>query len=584
MSRRLAVRIARSLRRPFPRLVAHFLHRLVRSGQESAADSELGAGPLLGLLAAPGALISLVMLDKYSSVLNLLRGRLRVDIFVASLDDKYLFLSMAMAVTGIVTVLKWDRILPDSQDYLNLAPLPIRPSRILLANAAAIAIAVTVFAVDVNVFSAILFPLFVTASAEASAAVYLRFAAAHAACVLLASLFTFCGVFAVLGTLAAILPRHTFRACVSWIRGIILLALAMLLLSGFSGHALGWRLHHVPHSAVRWLPSVWYLGLYQSLQHRATPALAWAARTGLWAAAAAFTAMPLTYALSYRRRFAAILEGERRPSQQRLLAVALASLDLFAARAPGFERACHRFAVRALLRNEGHRLCLVVALGLGWLLAFQGSAAGLAARPPADGLPPAALLAPTLSAAYLLVLGLRLAFDLPASVPSNWIFRVVLNLRDSQSLSAARRIVIAFLTPTVLLPALAFAWWRWGAAFALLHTAYALALSLCYTEILLSGYRKIPLTCPMPGFRDSLLAMCLAQFLGFEFFTRAGAALEHWMFAYPPCFPLLPAFMAAAWYWNQRRLRDARDNGELEEGVTFENAPLSSAIERLDLS
>lgn len=583
MSRRIAVRIERFLRRPFPRLVSHFLRRLVRSGQESAAEFDRGSGALLGLLAAPGALLSLVMLDKYSSVLNLLRGRFRIDIFVASLDDKYLFLSMAMAVTGIVTVLKWDRILPDSQDYLNLAPLPIRPSRILLANAAAIAIAASVFAVDVNVFSVILFPMFVTASAQASAAVYLQFAAAHAACVLLASLFTFCAVFAVLGTLAAVLPRHTFRACASWIRGVILLALVMLLLSGFSGHALAWRLDHVPHSAVRWLPSVWYLGLYQSLQHRATPALAWAARSGLWAAAAAFTLMPLTYALSYRRRFAATLEGERRPSEQHLLAVALAVLDLFAARAAGLDRACHRFAVRALLRNEGHRLCLVVALGLGWLLAFEGTAAGLAAGPPADGLPPAALLAPTLSAAYLLVLGLRLAFELPASVPSNWIFRVILNLRDSQSLSAARRIVVAFLAPAVLLPALAFAWWRWGVVFALLHAAYALALSLCYTEILLSGYRKIPLTCPMPGFRDNLLVMCLVQFLGFEFFTHAGAALEHWMFGRPPCFLLVPAAMAAAWFWNQHRLRDARDNGELEEGVTFENAPLS-AIERLDLS
>jgi hypothetical protein len=583
MTRRLAVRIERNLRRPFPRLAAHFLHRLVRSGQESASEFELGAGALLGLLAVPGAFLSFFLLDKYSTFLNFIRGRLHVDIYLASLEDKYLFLSMAMAVTGIVTVLKWDRILPDSQDYLNFAPLPVRPSRILLANAAAIAIAVTVFAGDLNAVSVVLFPLFVTASAEAPAAVYFKFAATHAACVLLASLFTFCAVFAALGALAAVLPRHTFRAVTSWIRGGILVACVTLLLSGFSGRALVWRLDHVPHSAVRWLPSIWYLGLYQQLQHRATPGLAQAARTGLWAAAAAFALLAIAYGLSYRRRFAALLEGERRPSEQPLLAAALACLDLFAVRSAGFERACHRFAVRALLRNEGHRLCLTVALGLGWLLAFQDAAAGLAARPPDDGLPPAALLSPALAAAYLLVLGLRIAFDLPASAPSNWVFRVVLNLRDSQSASAARRIEIAFLTPAVLLPALAFAWWRWGLAFGLLHTAYVLALSLCYTEILLSGYRKIPLTCPMPGFRNNLIAVCLVQFLGFEFFTRAGAALEHSLFARPFCFLLVPASMAAAWFWNRHRLRDARENGELEEGLTFENPPLG-AVERLDLS
>jgi hypothetical protein len=41
--------------------------------------------------------------------------------------------------------------------------------------------------------------------------------------------------------------------------------------------------------------------------------------------------------------------------------------------------------------------------------------------------------------------------------------------------------------------------------------------------------------------------------------------------------------MAWTWRWNRRRLRDAREAGELEEGVTFENAPVR-AVERLNLS
>ena len=45
-------------RRPgnaFPRLVEHFLARLVSGGQDANGEFELGAGALLGLLAAPGA-------------------------------------------------------------------------------------------------------------------------------------------------------------------------------------------------------------------------------------------------------------------------------------------------------------------------------------------------------------------------------------------------------------------------------------------------------------------------------------------------------------------------------------------------
>jgi len=554
---------------PFVRLVRHFLDRLVRGGDDAAAtEFELGIGGLLGLLAAPGAFSCMLMLDKYSSFLNWLRGRPRLDLYVVSFPDKYLFVSLAMAVTGIVTVLKWDKILPDAQDYLNLAPLPVRPRTVLLANAAAIAIAVLVFAIDVNGVSMILFPLFVTAAVPTTFAGFLEFAAVHAACVLLASFFTFCAVFALLGTLAAVLPREAFRAISSWLRGIVLVAFLVLLLTGFSGPGLMLRL--AGDSGVRFLPSFWYVGLYQSWQHRATPVLASATAAALPGVAGAFLLMVVTYALSYRRRFAGVLEGGRKPSEQRIVGAVVAFLDLFSARAAGFPRACHRFVVRALLRNEAHRLSIAVSIGLGGLLALQDISEGLTDEAP-------------LVAAYLLLLGLRVAFDLPASVPSNWIFRAVLDPRNNQSAGVARQVMLSFLTPFVLLPCLAYSWWRWGPAAAVLHTACVLALSLCLIEILLTGYRKVPLTCPMPGFRDNLLLLCLLQVLGFEVFTHFGAALERGILAHPTSMALVPAAMLAVWWWKQRRWKEALEAGEIEPGLVFENLR-PRTVETLNLS
>src|SRR5579872_2733428 len=162
--------------RPFGRLVEHFLARLSRGGQDaSSSEFELGIGPLLGLLAAPGAFQCFLLLDKYSTFLNWFRGRMRQNLYLTSIPDKYEFIALAMAVTGIVTVLKWDKILPDAQDYLNLAPLPVRPRNIFLANAAAIAIAVIVFSVDVNGLPVLLFPMFVTTAAQLSALAFFQF-------------------------------------------------------------------------------------------------------------------------------------------------------------------------------------------------------------------------------------------------------------------------------------------------------------------------------------------------------------------------------------------------------------------------
>ena len=567
--RRLAVRGARFRRGTFLRLVRHFLNRLVRGGDDTpSAEFELGIGGLLGLLAAPGAFSCLLLLDKYSTLSNWIRGRPRADLYVASLPDKYLFLSLAMAVTGIVTVLKLDKILPDAQDYLNLAPLPLRPRTILLANATAIAAAVVVFAIDVNTVSMIFFPLFVTAAAQTNLGAFVAFVAVHAACVMLASFFTFCAVFALLGTLAAVLPREVFRAISSWVRGLVLVAFLLLLLTGFSGPGLMLRL--AGNSAVRFLPSFWYLGLYQSWQHRPTPALADAAAASLPGAAAAFLLMAVTYALSYRRRFAAVLEGGRRPAERRAAAAVLAFLDLFCARAAGFPRACQRFVIRALLRNEAHRLAIAVSIGLGWLLALEDLAEGFDREAP-------------LVAAYLLLLGLRVAFEIPASIASNWIFRAAVDPRSNESLGVGRHVMLSFLTCFVLVPWLAYSWWRWGAVVALLDTAFVLALSLCLIEALLTGYRKVPLACPMPGFRDNFLMLCLLQVLAFEAFTHLGAGLEQTILMQPLLFPLLLLAMLAAWWWKRRRWQEALAAGEAEPGLVFENRR-TGAVETLNLS
>ena len=77
--------------------------------------------------------------------------------------------------------------------------------------------------------------------------------------------------------------------------------------------------------------------------------------------------------------------------------------------------------------------------------------------------------------------------------------------------------------------------------------------------------------------------LCLLQFLGFVLFTLAGVAVERWMWAAPWRFALLPLAMWSAWHWNRRRLADAREAGELEEGLTFENSVVR-AVTRLDLS
>ena len=267
-------------RTPFGRLVRHFVAKMFRGGEESSSEFELGIGGILGLLATPGAFLSLMLFDKYSNLLRWFRNQRVFDPYLTSLPDKYVFIVFAMVITGVVTVLKWDRILPDRQDYLNLGPLPVRPRTVLLANVTAILLVAVIFAIDVNAASMFLFPMVVTAE-QGSLAVFLKFVAAHAICVLLASAFTFFAVFSLMGILLATAPKRMFRPLSLSIRAGVIAALLALLVSSFAGPSLVRLLQAQPDSAVRWLPSLWYLGLYQTLQGRADLALASAGKMGV---------------------------------------------------------------------------------------------------------------------------------------------------------------------------------------------------------------------------------------------------------------------------------------------------------------
>ncbi len=548
-------------RTPFVRLVGHFLTRLAHT------NHELGWGALLGLLAAPGAFLCMLQFDRYSSLLRWYAPKRYEDLYAALASDEFMFLAVAMAVTGIVTVLRWERILPDAQDYLNLVPLPLTRRTILLANATATVIAVLVVAVVVNAVSLLLFPVIVASAVNASFPEFVHFMAVHSVCVILASVFTFCAVFASLGLVAALTSRRIYRILAPGVRAAALIAFLVLLANGFDGARILHSVAVAPESPLRWVPAVWFVSLYRSLQHCTVPAFA-----GLvplvwkWLAVACGLAL-VAYALGARRRFASVLEGERTPSRRSAERALLAVLGGFAPRAMGFPRAVFQFVNRGLLRNENPRLCVAVTAGLAWLLAAESLARGGLCEAP-------------LCATYVLVLGLSIALDMDASGPATWIFRVTVEAREQETAGAVRRVMTAWLALGVAAPTLAGSLVAMSAAQAMVHTLYVLLLAAALVEFRFAGYRRMPFSAGAQ--REQLLLTCLLEFAGYLAYTGLGGRAEAWLFRRPAGFVVVPLVLLPIVVWNHRRLRDEVDNGERAPGMTFENLP-EALVERLDL-
>ena len=512
---------------PFILLVRLFVSRAFHaSGGSDDGELDLSIGVILALLALPGAFYSLFLLEKYSTLLQWMERQHQLDPLAGALPDEYFFLVLSMVITGAVAVWRWDRIFPDRRDYMNLVPLPIPLQKIFWANLTAILLLALLLAVDVNVASAFLFPLVVSAS-ENTFGFFFRFVGIHTSIVVLASIFSFCAVFVIVGALMVALPHHAFRRVSLYLRATILAGFVALLSTSF---AIPPMLKNLPGSWIRFLPPVWFLALCQEMRGRATEGLAQLAHVALISVVAVVIGGMLIYSASYSRRFVRIPEtSDVQPAAAGNRGGWFFKLvDHTVLRSP-LQQGGYRFAINTLVRSEHHGLLLGGFCGLGVVLAsqllFASFSSGFVRMTP----PSPDILAIPLALSYCIILGLRFAFEIPMELPANWIFRIHVPHTTSDCAPLAGRVMLTFVFPWILAIVLPVYIYFWGWRVGIVHTVVVALCSLLLTQILLHDFHKIPFTCSYPSFRQSAVLMVLLYVIGFFGFVTFTSHLEHWV-------------------------------------------------------
>jgi hypothetical protein len=567
--------------RPFWRLVRLFTDRIFRGGGDSDTEGlDLSMGLVLTFLAMPGGFVSLLLLNKYATLLQWLRGAVNLDALAATFPDEYFFIVLSMTVTGAAAVWRWDAIFPDRRDYINLVPLPISTRTILFANLVAVLFLAGLVAVDVNAVSCILFPAVVGAT-QSKFLFFATFAAVHALGVLLASIFSFFAVFSVLGLLMAVLPPRAFQRVSVYIRGIVVVYLVTLLCTSFAIPVL---LHRVKGAAPAWtflLPPCWFLGLCQSLRGRGTPALLELARLPLPGIAAVMLVALCAYAVGYKRHFVRIAEIAETPATVRpprtsrwrdpLLRLVL--------RTP-FQRACFPFVWKTLFRSEAHRLVLTAIGGLALVLASQ---ALLNAYAGAKSLRDAALSPDALSipfiVTFIIIIGLHIVFDVPAELRSNWIFQLMLDPDRQECEPLARTVILSAVLPLAVAVAFPLYVYLEGIVIASLHTLLVITWAALLTNILLIRFRKLPFTCTFPVFKQHSIVILLSFVFGFLIYAVSTPEFEASALKEPLRMLGLVPVAAAAWYIPYHFARRTTD---IERKLIFEESA-TRTIESLQL-
>ena len=411
---------------------------------------------------------------------------------------------------------------------------------------------------------------------------FVKFAAVHALGVTLSSIFAFFAVFGTLGLLMALLPPQAFRRVSTYVRGIVVVYLVALLCSSFAVPQL---LQRAQGAAPGWtwaLPSCWFVGLCQLLRGRANPALTELARLSLPAMLLVVVLAILLYTIGYKRQFMRIAEsGESAPLvrvQQRFGPARL--LHRILLRTP-FQKGCFSFSLKTLFRSETHRLVMTAVAGLALVLgsqalmnAFEGSKSAQEAA-----LTPDALSIPFI-VSFLVIVGLRVVFEIPVELRANWIFQLMLDPERQECEPLARKIML--LSALAWIPATTFAAYAYlqGLRIALLHTFVLTLWAVLLTNLLLIRFHKLPFTCTLPIFKQHSIVILISFCFGFLIYAGSIPEFESAALTRPIRLLSLAPFAALAWYIPRHLAGNTID---MEKKLIFEESA-TQTVERLRLS
>ena len=435
---------------------------------------------------------------------------------VASLDDKFFYISLSMLTVALLAVAQWDALVVDARDSAILDPLPVRPIVVRRAKLAAVAIFGCGTAALLNLAPTVIFPLLVLVKQRVSIWNAGLIIFTHALITLGAAAFSYLCIVALRETLSAVLGGRWFARISPWVQGTLIVALgtALLLLPAGSTRI---ERQHLDDAAFAYLPPAWFLGAYEQmsghviidaprfhlrgrLQRADIPATA-AYRRHTAQFAGLSRQVPVALGAVALLAVAAYLVNARRrpPSvfvrasarQRPWIASALARASII--RTPA-TRAGFDFTLAVLWRSSTHRLTLACCGAIGLAMSLV-ALSGLDVQDAPGGRALARLLIVQPFLMGMLLVGFRHLIRVPAELRANWGFQLAWRGQEREFVSGARRGAFVALVLPALLAVLVLDTVVLGPALALEHAAFGAAGAVVLLEALMLSYDKVPFTC-----------------------------------------------------------------------------------------
>jgi len=475
------------------------------------------------------------------------------------------FPAYSFGVAAFAAVFHWDMLFPDRRDFLVLTPFPIRLREIVTAKFAALMTFLLLIAIPMNLVPDLTVSL-AAVMAPKLRGTGLRLAAAQIVSTGGAFVFAFLAVAAFQGVLINVTSTKFFRRISPWVQmgGMSLTVLSVVTFPAYAG-LLQPELEH-RDLCLYWFPPAWFSGVYELFLGGPNDVLVSLGKQAFVMTGIALVVVVATWALGFRRHFRRTLETEDAPHRPHTW-----TTPQWLVRTPQ-EGAMFGFIGKTLARSQKHQFFLAAYLSAGFSVCLILS---LAVRKGTVVLSPSGSRAVPFVLGFFFITAFRAAFQFPAELPANWLFRITEAKWTEVSRSATRKLVLAIgLIPALLLVLpIEFTEWSWPAVVE--HSAVQLIAAALMIEALFWSFDKVPFTCSyFPG-RKSLALLFVLYVYGLTGYAFHMADLEVMMERRWPIALLFFAVTGAALVWSWRRRPQV-------ENVRFDGS--EPVIQTLELS
>jgi hypothetical protein len=485
-----------SARRQLPALVHVFLARYLETETGGATVDRRAVLLWVGAaMAAPGFVLPVLLNGWTWNVIGLAFGpEVLRDVALA---DKALAVGISMVVTGLIAAVLWDRMIVDRRDGLILGGLPVRGWTVVIGRLIAFLGLVAGVGVTTNILAA---PTFGVLLSAGDGSWLVRGTVGHFVAGFLASAFVLLAVGAMQVIVLLVGGAARFRRWSAALQVALVAAVVFLFLSlpaistaardayraGALSLAAGPPPNVAAHEWLRWLPPVWFLGLYETIVSPGRALLAALARTALGGMGIVALVSVVGLPVAYRRALVVAVEQSESVRSGRWTS-ALGAVLVRAAGGPPAARAATQFLLAAIGRVSRHRLAVAAAVGVATAITLLLLRAGW----PAPTLRNPLVLGVSYAWMLCLMAGLRLAIGLPAMPLANWVLTLVRIPTAAQRLTLLRLMLLVGVLPAALLVA-PVAWAFFGPVVALTHVVLVGAVGVTVASGLLWNVGGMP--------------------------------------------------------------------------------------------